>query len=253
MKNNISAGQGIQSIEKASVILEKVKNSSKPVTLTELAKRTDISKNNLKKYLISFIRTGFLVFDETNKTYSLGPKLISLGLTALNNVDIFSFIDAYIVNLKNKLNKSVAVAIWADNGPIISKYQRSDNPVNINIEIGYAPPLLLSSVGKCFAAFSPAEIIEETVEKEIQEHHLNKKHIEEELKTISEKGYAFRDKEYEHIPGNRSIAAPVFDYSGTISAVISVLGFTDDLSVTEESTDVQTLKSITKEASFTSI
>lgn len=252
MKHNVSDGQGIQSIEKASVILEKVKASSHPINLTDLAKRTEISKNNLKKYLISFIRTGFLVFDETNKTYSLGPKLISLGLTALNHMDIFSFIDAYVVNLKNKLNKSVAVAIWADNGPIISKYQRSDNPVNIHIEIGYAPPLLLSSVGKCFAAFSPAEITEASIEKEIQEYRLNKKDIEEELKAISEKGYAYRDREYEHIPGNRSIAAPVFDALGEISAVVCVLGFTSDLAVTEESTDVQTLKRITKSASFTS-
>src|SRR5699024_11853837 len=84
----------------------------------------EIEKNNLNIYLVSFVRSGFLVFDDTNKTYNLGPKLISLGLNALNQLDIFSFIDSYITKIKNLLNKPVALAIWGDQGPVISRYQK---------------------------------------------------------------------------------------------------------------------------------
>src|SRR5699024_8630522 len=156
-----------------------------PVKLTALSKDVGIPKNNLKKYLVSFVRTGFLVFDETNKTYSLGPELISLGLNALNQLDLFSFIDSYISKIIDLLNKPVALAIWSDKGPVISRYQRSNKPVNINIEIGYSPPLLVSSVGKCFAAFLPSELTEEIMEKEVNKFNLNKKSVERELEVIS--------------------------------------------------------------------
>ena len=253
MENKFSSGQGIQSIEKASLILDKIKEANYPTNLTALSKDTDISKNNLKKYLVSFVRTGFLVFDDTNKTYNLGPKLISLGLNALNQLDIFSFIDSYITKIKNLLNKPVALAIWGNQGPVISRYQKSNKPVNINIEIGYSPPLLVSSVGKCFAAFASSDLTKEIMVKEMKEFDLDKQSVEKDLSDVYKTGYSFRDKEYEHIPGNRSISAPVFDVSGNIIAVICVLGFTNDLDTNVKSDDVQTLQKITEEVSFNSI
>src|SRR5699024_11351752 len=95
----------------------------------------NMSKNNLKKYLVIFVRNGFLVFDEVDKTYSLGPKLISLGLKALNQLDLFAFIDSYIFKIKDLLNKPVALAVWADNRPVITRFQKSNNPIDINMEI----------------------------------------------------------------------------------------------------------------------
>lgn len=253
MENKISTNQGIQSIDKATFILDTIKESNSSLNLTTLSNYTNISKNNLKKYLVSFVRNGFLVFDEADKTYSLGPKLISLGLRALNQLDLFAFIDSYISKIKNLLNKPVALAVWADNRPVITRFQKSNNPININMEIGYSPPLLVSSVGKCFAAFSSPELIKDIMETEIKEFNLNKNNVEQELISISKKGYSFREKEYEHIPGNRSISAPIFDVSGNIIAAICILGFANDLSMEPESNDVKVLQQITQEVSFNSI
>jgi len=253
MENKFSANQGIQSIDKASLILDTIKEANKPLNLTALSDCTNMSKNNLKKYLVSFVRNGFLVFNESDKTYSLGPKLISLGLKALNQLDLFSFIDSYIFKIKDLLNKPVALAVWADNRPVITRFQKSNNPIDINMEIGYSPPLLVSSVGKCFAAFSSPEITKEVMEKEIKEFNLKRKNVEQELMSITKKGYSFREKEYDHIPGNCSISAPIFDASGNIIAAICILGFANGLGMNPESNDVQVLQKVTREVSFNPI
>src|SRR5699024_8609987 len=85
--------RGIQTLERAIFILDEIKESSQPLTLTELSKKVHMSKNHLKKYLISFVKTGILTFDNDVKTYDFGYKLIDLGLNALNRFNIFSIID----------------------------------------------------------------------------------------------------------------------------------------------------------------
>jgi len=250
LNTRVPLSQGIQTIERGGLILDAIKNSESSVTLTALSKEVNMSKNNLKKYLVSFVKIGFLSFDEEGKTYKLGSKLIDLGLNALKELNLYSFIDTYITKIKDQLNKPIALAIWADTGPIISKYQKSNNPININIEIGYSPPMLLSSVGKCFAAFLPPSSTKEVKDKEIEKYNLDKNQVEYEMSAIEKSGYSYRNQEYDYIPGNCSISAPIFNNVGEIVAAVCVLGFMEDLGTDSESNDVQVLKEVTKEISF---
>src|SRR5699024_11501613 len=143
-----------------------------------------------------------------------------IALKALNQLDLVSFIDSYIFKIKDLLNKPVALAVRADNRPVITRFQKSNNPIDINMEIGYSPPLLVSSVGKCFAAFSSPEITKDTIEKEIKEFNLNRKNVEQELLSITKKCYSFKEKENDHITGNYAIYPPLCDASGNIIAAI---------------------------------
>src|SRR5699024_10415909 len=138
---NFPSGQGIQSIERGTMVLDEIKKSEKPLTLTELSHQVHMSKNGLKKYLISFVRVGILTFDEETKTYSFGYKLIEFGLNALNRFSIFSIIEPYMMQIKNEINQSSALAVWTEKGPVIARYQSGGKSVNVEIEVGYYPPL----------------------------------------------------------------------------------------------------------------
>lgn len=249
MKQNLPSSQGIQTLERASHILDAIKNNEQSLTLTELSRKIGMSKNNLKKYLVTFANLGVLTLDEEKKTYDLGPKLIELGLSALNSVSIYSIIDPFMQRIKNELNQSSAFVIWTEKGPMISKYQGSGKSINVEIEVGYCPPLLKSSVGRCFAAFLPAERTRNIMDKEMKNYDLNSKIVMDDLHQIKKAGFSSRDKSFGDLPGSHSISSPIFDYSGEMVAAICIIGFANDLGIDEKSNDVKSLQEITRQIS----
>lgn len=240
---------GIQSLERAVYILDEIKNNYDSITLTELSHRTSMSKSSLQKYLVSFLKLDVLHYDEATKTYNFGSKLIDFGLNALNRIDVISITDPFLVRIKEELNQSSILALWTEQGPIVVKYQSSGRSINVEIEIGYRPPLLISSVGKCFAAFLPNQLTKNLFNEEISAYNLDEGTIIEELSYIKEKGFASRDGQFGNLPGSHTIASPIFDYTGKAIAVIGLIGFTHDFNTANNSNEVIKLKEITKHIS----
>lgn len=241
--------RGIQTLERSILILDEIKKNMEPLTLTELSKKVNMSKNHLKKYLVSFVKTSTLTFDEETKTYDLGSKLIDLGLNALNRFSILSIIEPFMQQIKNDIQQSSALAIWTDRGPMITKYQNSGRSINVEIEVGYYPPLLGSAIGKCFVAFLPLQFTENLQEKELADYNFNKDLVTEELNRIKETGVSSRDHYFGDLPGSCSVACPIFDYSGEMIAAICIIGFSNDLDTRTQSDDVQILKKIAMQVS----
>lgn len=236
--------QGIQSVDHALSILNHIKEAHEPPTLTELSGMTAMSKSRLQKYLVSLVQSGALTLDEKDKTYRLGPKLIELGLSALNKFDIVSAVDPFLLEIKQELNQSSALAIWTEKGPMVVKYQDSGRSINVEIEVGFYVPLLKSAVGKCFAAFLPSSITKRMIDQEIHKHGFDKSQAMAELEKVRENGFATRDTSFGDLPGSNSVACPIFDYSGEITAVLCLIGFIGDLDLDASSRDVTKLKEV---------
>ena len=241
--------KGIQSLERAVYILDEIKKNGNPITLTELSHRTSMSKSSLQKYLVSFLKLDVLHYEVATKTYNFGFKLIDLGFSALNRIDVISIIDPFLVKIKEELNQSSVLALWTEQGPIIVKYQNSGRSINVEIEVGYRPPLLISSIGKCFATFLPDQITKSLFDKEISAYNLDEADILKELSYIKEKGFASRDSQFGNLPGSHTIASPIFDYTGKAIAVMGIIGFTHDFNTALNSKEVIELKEITKSIS----
>lgn len=236
--------QGIQSLEHAFFILDIVKNSSNPLTLTEISHLTDMSKSRVQKYIITFLKLGVLVLSEKNHTYTFGSKLLELGLHSLKGYDIIDISDSYLKEIRDELNQSTALNIWTPAGPVAVKSESSKGPISVDIQVGYQPPLLDSATGKCFVAFMDSSKIKEFVDDEMPQHHLEK-----ELEEIRKNGYSFRKTIHEGVPGGMAISCPVFNYAGNIIAVISVIGFSESIDTDPHSREVQKLKRITSDLS----
>lgn len=249
MSQPFPTSQGIQSLERGTRILEEVKNNESPLTLTELSQKVGMSKNSLKKYLVSFVNVGVLTFDEENKTYDLGAKLIEFGLNALNRFSIFSVIDPFMLKIKNEMNQSSALAIWTEKGPMITKYQSSGRSINVEIEVGYDPPLLGSSVGRCFAAFLPTQSTKDILEQEMADYHWDQQQVAQDLNDIKRSGFSSRHQHFGDLPGSHSVACPIFDYTGKMVAAICIIGFSDHFSTDAQSGDVQRLIEIAEQVS----
>ncbi|WP_240373994.1 IclR family transcriptional regulator [Bacillus piscicola] len=241
--------QGIQSVENAFSILDCIKQSPEPLTLSDIARLTNMSKSRVQKYIVSFLRVEALVQDKTTHTYRFGSKLLEVGLQALRDNDIVSISDSYLKEIRRELNQSSALNIWTQEGPVVVKYESSGQPISVEIQVGYRPPILRSATGKCFAAFMESDQIDEFIKKEIQQYNLDRAAVENELKKIRENGYSLRDTVHEGVPGGSAITAPVFSDSGSMLAVISIIGFSGNLRTEPHAKEVQKLKEITSRLS----
>lgn len=236
--------QGIQSVENAFLILDTIKKNPDPLTLSDVSRMTNMSKSRVQKYIISLLKLNVLDRNEKDFTYSFGSKLLEIGLHAFKSYDIIEISGRYLKQIRKQLKQTSALNIWTHNGPVVVKSEPSGAPVSVDIQIGYQPPILKSATGKCFAAFKDSLTIQSLIDAEIVKYKLNEDMVKEELKEIKENGYSYRKATHKGVPGGVAITCPVFNSSGEILAVLSVIGFSDELNTAPNSKEVKTLKEI---------
>lgn len=96
----------------------------------------------------------------------------------------------------------------------------------------------------------PDDQIESLYNKNIVEHNLKPDVIEKQLNEVKEKGFAYRKTQFGDLPGNHTLACPIFNYSGEIVGVIGMIGFSHDyLSLDVNGEEVTMLKTIGEDVS----
>src|SRR3981081_4966492 len=74
--------RGIQSVEIGMRVIEALRAAADPLQLKDLAKLARLPTSNCHRYVVSFVRTGFLIQDLNSGRYDLGPRLLPAGLAA---------------------------------------------------------------------------------------------------------------------------------------------------------------------------
>lgn len=241
------ASQGIQSIEVGFRILKCLEEARKPLSVSELCKRLDMSGSKIHKYLVSFCKVGMLQQDEKDFRYFLGPRLITMGMVALKQMDVVTVAESYLLDIKRQLNETVALSLWGENGPYFVKWEQSNRLVNIGINVGSYVALTNSATGKVFTAYKSKEITKDLLEKELNNSAIDWAAFENEMKTIREQGYAYTEGGV--ITGLAAVSAPIFNHLGEISASITILGSIGLISTEPSSPTVQLLKRASRKIS----
>lgn len=125
--------------------------------LTEISKATEVNKSKTYAILCELQYVGFVLKDEQNKTYSLGPQLIPIGQTALANIDLETVAKTYIKELAKETKSTVLFGIInSDNLIFISKYA-SDQEFHSSLEVGTSRERLYKCHGKVILAALPED------------------------------------------------------------------------------------------------
>jgi DNA-binding IclR family transcriptional regulator len=231
--------QGIQSIEVGMEILKKVAEANQPVTITELAALCETSKSKLHRYLISFVRTGMLQKDSDAK-YILGTEILRLGLKASHNLNTVDLAQPHLLQLKERFDETVALAMWGENGPFFVSWEESKGPVNIGIKIGSHVRVTDSAAGVVFSSYLPKELTRMKIEEELSTSVSSIDEFEKKLEFVRENKYSYVVETI--ISGINAIAAPIFDRNHKVVAALTVIGWSHSISVEPDSELVRALK-----------
>ncbi|MER1986363.1 MAG: IclR family transcriptional regulator [Solibacillus sp.] len=243
----MSSSTTIGSLALGIQVIDVVAQSDTPLKFSDIQELTGISKSNLYKYLNTLTQLDLLYRDQKRGSYSLGYKFLEYGTAAMQNADFIERLTPYFKELSHVTNMTALLALWVNDGPVITNIWNTNYGLSIGAQVGTKLPLN-SSTGKVFAAYANSLEITHWIEAEQNEaESFDMASFQRELKKIRQHGFA-----YAHEPLVRhvsSLGLPILNYKDELVGTITVVGFEEDVPSDESSELLQQIIAISKQMS----
>ena len=218
-----------QSLERGLAILSSF-NSDRPlIGVSELSRGLELSRSTAHRYVVTLTKLGYLQQDPDSKRYRLGPKVLDLGFSAINSMDLREVSAPYLRQLSDETEHTVNLAILDGVDVVYIERCRTATPgqreIDLNLHVGSRLPAYCTAMGKAILAYVPEERLEDLLERVDFSPRgpntlTNAESFREELARIRAAGIAVNDEELAY--GLRSIAAPIRSQTGEVIAALNL-------------------------------
>jgi DNA-binding IclR family transcriptional regulator len=106
-----------------------------------------------------------ILFDAMPGHYRLGPAALSLGMSAIQQIDGFEIVRREVTALRDATRRSAAVTAWTDDGAISLFKQDGDQRGAFEFRTGLLP-MLTTAASKIYAACLPLNRTKHLIDKE---------------------------------------------------------------------------------------
>jgi IclR family transcriptional regulator, pca regulon regulatory protein len=218
-----------QSLERGLAILSAFGRGGSSLGIAQLGRELDLSRSTTHRYVATLAMLGYLEQDAATKKYRLGPRVIDLGLAAINSMEVREVSAPHLQQLSDETGYTVNMAVL--DGLDIVYVDRCRNSragqreIDLNLHVGSRLPAYCTSMGKVLLAYLPREECDELLQRlELTRRGPNtivvKADLVAELGRIRQAGMAVNNEELAY--GLRSIAAPIFAQDGRPTAALNL-------------------------------
>jgi IclR family pca regulon transcriptional regulator len=220
-----NATEFVRALAKGLAVIEAFDSSAPAMTLSDVAKKTGLSRGTARRLLHTLVELGYAGFD--GKLFSLKPRVLNLGFAYLYSHNIWQLAQPYMVEVVEKLHESCSIAVL-DGADIVyvARVPTSERIMSINLGLGTRLPAQATSMGRVLLAYRPpgegAQLLERIapLRKYTSKTITDPDELLQELKQIKKQGWAMIDQELE--VGLRSVAVPIFDFGGCAVAALNI-------------------------------
>jgi len=216
------ARSGIQSIEVGFRLLDVLTSEPRAMMLRDLAQRAGMSPAKAHRYLVSFLRLGLASQDPLSGRYELGGFALQMGLARLARVDGVKLARIALAELRDRLDQTVGIAVWGNQGPTVVHWMESSYPAKASLKLGDVMPLLSSATGLLFAAYLPRSKTQPMLERELAARKQTLADVEPLLADVRAHGAS--RVEGMLLPTIHAFCTPVFDSTGELALGLIALG-----------------------------
>jgi IclR family pca regulon transcriptional regulator len=197
--------------------------------VSELAREVGLSRSTTHRYMSTLARLGYLQQDPASRRYRLGPRVLDLGFSAINSMELRVISAPYLQRLSDQTGFTVNMAIL--DGPDILYVERcrssraGQREIDLNLHVGSRLPAYCTSMGKVLLAYLAPErrralLAEIQLGRRGPNTLTDRRALEAELARVRERGLALNNEELAY--GLRSIAAPLRAAGGDVVAAINL-------------------------------
>jgi len=215
----------IESLGRGLQILEAFSKASPSLSLTEVASTVGLDKSTVFRFVHTLERLGYLERDPETKRYRPGLKVLRLGFTALNSLEVAQIARPYLRALSAECGETTNMTVRDGAEIVYIARNRTQQIISVNLELGSRLPVYCTSMGKAqLVDFSRQELYDLLGEGPYPKMGPNMittlDDLVVELDKVRLRGYAINDEEL--AAGLRSVGAPVRGAEGQVVAAINV-------------------------------
>ncbi len=218
-----------QSLERGLAILSSFSSGRQLIGVSELSRELGLTRSTTHRYVATLASLGYLHQDAGTRKYSLGPRVLDLGFTAINSMELRHVAAPYLQRLCDETGHTVNMAILDDVDIVYVERcrasRRGQTEIDLDLHIGSRLPAYCTSLGKVLLAFLP-EVERDDVLSRITYARrgpntlTSKAGLLAELRRVRTTGIAVNNEELAY--GLRSVAVPVIAASGEAVAAVNL-------------------------------
>ncbi|VWM01892.1 IclR family transcriptional regulator [Burkholderia lata] len=226
LADDAKAQRGINALDSTGELLLALVSAGRALPLRDLAAAAGMPAAKAFPHLVSLQKIGLLSRDDAG-CFGGGPLGQALGLIAMQRVSPTRDAETEIVALAGATDMSVAAATLGPLGPTVIRLEESARPQHVSLQVGTVMSLVNTAIGRIFAAGMSDDVLADLLADEPVRLAGNAAAPADDafrarLATIraAELDFAFDAP----VPGIGTVAAPVFDHTGSIRLVIAIIG-----------------------------
>lgn len=239
--------QRVQSAETGMAVLKGLARLGGRASLTALSAQVAQSSAKVHRYLASLVEEGLVLQDPSSQQYQLGPEAIQIGLAAMRQADPVRLAEPALVRLREGLAVTCFVAVMGNRGPTILRFEEPGLPVTVNVRAGSVLSLLWSATGRVFLAWQGDAGLRAQAEAEWAQAEPTLRQFlpgpdpigQLQARTRAAGCATVRDT---NLRGISAVAAPLFDHSGQVCAVLTALGASGGFDASEQGPVAQAVR-----------
>jgi DNA-binding IclR family transcriptional regulator len=227
LEDDTKPQRGINALDATGELLRALVAAGQPLTLRDLAAAAGMPPAKAFAHLVSLVKVGLLARDDAG-LFHAGNLSRELGLIALQRLSPIRDAEAEIVALAAGTSMTVAAATLGPLGPTVIRLEESARPQHVSLRVGTVMSLVNTAIGRVHAAYLSDEMRASLMEQDAirlagaqpdagvdaayraRLDEIRKRGLDTALGTP--------------VPGIHTLAAPVFDHTGSVCLVLALIG-----------------------------
>lgn len=223
MEHSTSDKDFLTTFAKGLNVIRSFEPNSMSMTLTEVAKKNDLSRASARRFLLTMLKLGYVETD--GNRFSLTAKVLELGYSYLSTLDVGGTVSTQLELVTQQLGESSSAAVLEGENIVYIARIPVRPLMAFNLQIGARLPAYATSMGRVLLSALPEEELDHLLAQsnliQLTPNTLTSpSELKAEIAKVRVQGYAINDQELEL--GLRSIAVPVFNRNGKLRLTLNV-------------------------------
>ncbi|MDQ1486187.1 MAG: IclR family transcriptional regulator, pca regulon regulatory protein [Actinomycetota bacterium] len=213
----------VQSLERGLAVIRAFDATRPELTLSDVARATDLTRAAARRFLLTLVELGYMRTD--GRLFALRPRILELGYAYLSSLSLPEVAQPHMEALVARVHESCSVSVLDGTDVIYVARVPTKRIMTVSISVGTRFPAYATSMGRVLLAAQPDDWLDAYLES-IELAQLTERTTTDPtsfralLTKVRGQGYSLVDQELEQ--GLRSIAVPLHDVDGGVTAAMNI-------------------------------
>ena len=218
-----ASGETVRSLARGLAVLKAFDQNSPAMTLSDVARKTGLSRASAGRFLKTLVALGYASFD--GRDYRLRPRVLELGMAYFRSHSFIDIANPILKDAAERAQEPCSMAVL-DGAEIVYVARHTANRMmSISITVGKRYPAHYTSLGRVLLGGLPDTELDRLLAaaelKQITPFTItDRDHLRSVIRQARRDGFCDAESQLE--VGILSIAVPVHDRSGAMIAAINM-------------------------------